>query len=97
MESSIDNIKILPETIRKNGYVYILLTRTPKKALYKQTLDNVQVGFEVFLICIRGAGYSSLLRKTFDACERFPSNEDFGKTAWSIMDYKDAFKKYQEL
>lgn len=97
MESLMDNIKVLQETIKKNGFIYILVTRTPQKALYMQTLDGILIGFEVFLIGIRGAQNSSLLGKLINAYERFPSNENFGKTAWSYVDLQDALRKYNEL
>ena len=97
MKNRKDNIKILPEIINKNGFSYILVTRTQNKAMYKQTNDNIQVGFEVFLIRVRGTHFSPFLNKSFDTSERFPGNEDFGKSAWSFMDYQKAFKKYDEL
>jgi hypothetical protein len=97
MEKTIEQIKILPETINKNGFCYNLVTRTSKKAIYKQTFDNVQVGFEDFLIRVRGAQYSPLLNKYLEASERFPGNSDFGKTAWSITDYQNALEIYDKL
>jgi hypothetical protein len=90
-------MKRLSKEINRNGFQYFLLKRTPKKALYRQTLGNVQVGFEVFLIRVHGKQFSPLLNKSFDAAERFPGNEDFGRTAWSFMDYQKALKKYMEL
>lgn len=97
MERTIEKIKILPETISKSGFCYNLVTRTPKKAMYKQTYDNIPIAYEVFLIRIRGAHFSPLLGKSIYASERFPGNEDFGKTAWSIQNYQDALNKYNEF
>lgn len=97
MGNNKDNIKVLPETIRKNGFSYILLTRTPKKALYAQYCENVLIGWEVFQIRVRGMHFSQFLSKQLKPTERFPGNSDFGKTAWSIQNYQDALKKYQEL
>lgn len=91
------SIIILPETISKNGFRYILLSRAPNKAFYKQTLDNVQVGFEVFLIRIRGTHFSPFLNQSVRAAERFPGNEDFGRTAWTFTEYQKAVEKYNEL
>jgi hypothetical protein len=81
----------------KNGFTYILVQRTDKKALYSQFYNNVQVGYEVFFIKVRGNQFSQLLNKPIDASERFPSNEVFGKTAWSFTDFQKALQKYQEL
>ena len=97
MERTIEKIKILPETINKNGFTYFLVQRTPNKAIYKQTHDNVQVGFEVFRIRIQLPRFSLLLKKSFGASERFPANSDFGRTAWSIQKHEDAIKKFNDL
>jgi hypothetical protein len=97
MANSKDNIKELPETIKKNGFSYILLTRTPKKAFYAQYCENVLIGWEVFQIRVRGAQFSPLLRKSLDAYEKFPRNSDFGKTAWTFQYYEAALSKYQEI
>jgi hypothetical protein len=92
-----DIIKKLPETIKKNGFIYILMTRTRKKALYKQTYNDAQIGYEVFLIRVRGRQFSPILDHTLEPKERFPGNEDFGFIAWSIQNYQDAMDKYNAL
>lgn len=92
-----DFMKKLPKEISRNGYRYILMQRTQNKAMYKQTNNNALIAFEVFRIRIQRARFSILLRKYLDESERFPGNSDFGKTAWSIQNYQDALKKYQEL
>lgn len=97
MESNIDNIKILPETIRKNGYTYVLLRRTIKKALYAQYYRNVLIAFETFRIRVQQSRFSILLNASQPSCERFPGNEDFGRTAWTITEYQKAVEKYNEL
>lgn len=97
MEKGVNIMKPLPERVRKNGFTYFLLQRTPKKAIYIQTYDNVQVGFEVFLIKVRGTQYSHILCRNLQPCERFPCNEDFGKSAWSFRGLDDAIKKYDAL
>ena len=97
MESNIDNIKILPETIRKNGYTYVLLRRTTEKALYAQYHRNVLIAFETFKIKVQQSRFSTLLHTIQPPCERFPGNEDFGRTAWTITEYQKAVEKYNEL
>lgn len=97
MGKGLDDIRILPEVIKKNGFRYFLVQRTPKKAIYRQTHDNVQIGFEVFLIRIRGTQFSHYLNKSLPPSERFPSNEDFGKSAWTFRNYQEAILKYNEL
>lgn len=92
-----NKIKILPEIIRRNGFTYKLVTRTSEKAIYAQYCENVLTSWEVFQIRVRGTQFSPLLRKSLDASERFPGNEDFGKTAWTYRTLKKALIKYNEL
>jgi hypothetical protein len=97
METIKNNFKVLPESLNKNGFCYILLQRGKNKAIYTQHYKNVLLSHEVFIIRTRGTRFSPLLNKTLEPSERFPSNDDFGKTAWSIRNYDAAIKKYQEL
>jgi hypothetical protein len=97
VKPTLTDIKSLPEVIRKNGFTYFLVQRTLKKAIYRQAYDNVSIAFEVFEIRVRGVQYSSILGKSLPPAERFPSNEDFGKTAWSFRNLQTAIKKYEEI
>lgn len=85
----------LTNTVRKNGFVYQLLDRTEYSAIYEQidpVHNNKVVGYEVFKILIQNE--RKFEGKIFPSRERFPSNEDFGKTAWSINNYSRACNKY---
>ena len=97
MDDNIINLKILPETIRKNGYTYVLLRRTSEKALYAQYQRNVLIAFETFRIRVQQSRFSILLNASQPSCERFPGNSDFGKTAWSFTEYQKAVEKYNKL
>lgn len=90
-------IKPLPEILRKNGFTYFLVQRSPQKAIYRQTYENVPIAFEVFSIRVRGIQFSHILNKSLPPAERFPSNEDFGRTAWSYRTLEDAMRKYEEI
>lgn len=92
-----DRIRTLPELIRKNGFTYKLITRTREKAIYAQYCENVLISYEVFQIRVRGAQFSPLLMKQIEAIERFPGNEDFGKTAWTYRNLEKAVIKFNEL
>lgn len=93
----------LPDALRKNGFLYTLLMRTDKVAMYKQeSYDKILsthtlVGYEVFLITEQRE--RSFQDRFFPRQERFPSNEDFGKTAWaySFWAYDRAYARYQSL
>lgn len=87
----------LKDTVSKNGFVYKCVQRAKKKALYAQYHKNTLIGLEVFKIRIRGTQFSHILNKSLLPAERFPSNEDFGKSAWTFRNFQDAINKYEEL
>lgn len=102
------NYEKLPQTKSKNGYIYTLVTRSDKAALYKLTNEkypeDTSVGYEVFRITVSKP--YSLVQKhgnkkgqvyNYPAAEKFPSNEDFGKTAWSYMTKATAMVRFDEL
>lgn len=97
MEKTEKTTKILPEIIRKNGFTYKLITRTSEKAIYAQYCENVLICWEVFQIRVRGTQFSPLLMKNLEPSERFPGNEDFGKTAWTYRNFQKALNKFYEL
>lgn len=98
----------LPETKKKNGYLYTLVARSDKAAMYsmkneKEPLDD-SIGYEVFLVKVQKAAtipYSSGSKKGqlyhMPEQEKFPGNEDFGKWAWAFMTNEAAMKKFQEV
>ena len=90
----------LAAEVRKNGFDYVLLTRTRNVAIYEQKIvdDNgisYPSRYEVFIIKVqREREFDGRL---FPRKEKFPSNEDFGKLAWSITNYDRAYARYLEL
>lgn len=90
-------VKRLPGEISKNGYLYILVQREERKAIYKQTYKDILVGYEVFKIRIQRARFSHMLGRSIPECERFPCNEDFGRTAWSCRDLNSALIRYNNI
>lgn len=88
----------LPETKSKNGCYYRLVHRTEKAALYslRYSPEGPIVGYEVFIV--RFVGESRLPNGApMAAHEKFPSNEDFGKTAWAYTTVKTAMEKFSAL
>ena len=92
-----DSVQRLKETLRKNTFDYELLLRSNFKAIYIQSDGLIPVGFEVFEIRIRGSYINRFTGEQMPPAERFPANEDFGKTAWPYRRLKDAMKKYNSL
>jgi hypothetical protein len=97
----------LPETKKKNGFIYTKVARNTVAAVYESKDEkgiDTSTAYEVFKIVV-GKPYS-LVQKfgakkgqvySYPAAEKFPSDEDFGKTAWAYMTYESAMKKYAEL
>lgn len=101
----------LPQTKTKNGYEYVQVARNTKAAVYEQKVEKEingeigqTVGFEVFQIFVSKA--CSLIQKhgnkkgqvyNYPAAEKFPGNEDFGKTAWSFTTREAAMNKFKEV
>lgn len=74
----------LSKIVRKNGYTYKQVKRADGVAIYSQTSkEGNTTSYEVFKIrkayaCIAPNG------KSLPEREKFPSNEDFGRHAWSF-------------
>jgi len=88
-------IRTLPANLRKNGFDYTQVSRGERSCLYAQHVTPSVTYFEVFLIkisreiCING--------KIIQARERFPSNEDFGYSAWTYRNLARARGKFEVL
>lgn len=87
----------LDDSVRKNGYTYNLIERNDFKAIYSQHLDcGKLVGHEVFRIKI--GKEAEVFGKTIPLREKFPSDNDFGVSAWSVgCDLARAMARYDEL
>lgn len=84
-------------------FVYRLIKRNRFVAMYAQWYTDCEtpriVAYEVFRIktqkeAIRKIGGTMV---KFAAKEKFPTDEDFGYTAWSITDVIRAEKRFEEL
>ena len=81
-------MKKLEKTIRKNGYEYKLHTRGKRAAIYEQwgkTSEGKDRLFAYEVFEIKTTNEKFVFNTTYPAQERFPANEDFGKSAWSIF------------
>ena len=93
--NDVDTMKTLSHKIRKNEYSYSLICRGCRSCLYAQHITPEIDCYEVFLIKVQKA--KILFGNVIPEKEVFPSNEDFGKTAWSYSDYNTALNKYNNL
>lgn len=92
-------MKKLAEKINRNGYIYTQLKRGERGAIYEQIFeelgDSTCVGYEVFKIRI---GKSKVVFGVeLPEKEKFPSDEDFGKWAWTYRDLNKAMEKYNQI
>lgn len=94
---SLPRIKTLAETIKKNGYEYRLVKKNTDKAMYSQHLGTGNiVAYEVFkLRYSKPHPKAEEDIKNYDKVERFPNDEDFGKTAWTYSKLTDAEKAFE--
>lgn len=101
------SIRKLPEEIRKNGYLYRQVKRTITKFLYSQHLpDGSIVAYEVFfnrLGDLRRAKqrWATLQHRESNPedheqfYESFPSDEDFGRRAWTYPTLEKAMVAFE--
>lgn len=85
----------LPLYLSKNGFPYTQICRGARSCIYEQRVGQKLIAFEVFIIQTRSE--RSILGKIIQAKEKFPSNEDFGKTAWTLWTLEQSMKKFSEL
>lgn len=85
----------LQHEYRKNTYTYVLVLRNEHAAIYAQMDKNRLVAYEVGKIKIRPDG--DFRGKQIEGGECFWSNEDIGRTAWSIPQKDRAMAVYWEM
>ena len=77
--------------LQNNGTISEQVKRTKNCALYKTGRGD----FEVFKIKVSPA--QEIYGKEYPERETYPSNEDFGKTAWYYTKEENALAKYEWL
>jgi hypothetical protein len=87
-------VKKLSKEIKRNHYCYRLIERNDSKAIYAQE----DFGFEVFKIKL-SRPHPKVIEdlKNYDKVETFPSDESFGKTAWTYKTFAEAQAKYATI
>lgn len=94
-------MKLLPLEIKKNGFMYKQIKRTENAAFYSQNIENdeIPVAYEVFQIRQQKESVSNMggVEIVFKAKELFPSDEQFGLTAWSFLDKTRAEARFEGI
>lgn len=102
------SLKKLDETIRKSGFVYKLIMRTSQKCIYAQWEGGITIAYEVFKNRIREyrkmkMSWASKKNEQVNPedfeeyFEVFPSDEEFGKRAWTYPTLEKALAAYEAL
>ena len=90
-------MELLPNEIKKNGFIYRLLKRGEKAMLYEQYCIDAEkvVAWEVFKRKIDQP--KEIFGIQLGEREIFPGNEDFGKWAWAPSNYERALEIYDRI
>jgi hypothetical protein len=98
-----EKIERLPQEKKKNGYNYHLVKRSEHAAIYNQVHPDYPdvSAYEVFKIVITKPTVLIDRRTNKEypqpAKEKFPGNEDGGKTLWTYITLESAEKKFEEI
>lgn len=84
-------VRKLPDNFKKHGNSYQLLKRSKKSAIYK--MDDSET-YEVIRIRI---GHAHPQDEDQRSKELLPSDEAFGKWAWTFKTLADAKKRFGEV
>ena len=88
-----EDIVQLPIRFEKNGFLYWQICRTDIAAIYEQkAISGNSIYYEVWVI--RSRPQRIFGGKVLPACERSPSNEDWGTYGWTFYDLPSARKRY---
>ena len=101
-------MEVLPQTKSKNGYLYTLIKRNAKAAIYSMVNEkypeDTSVAYEVFQVIVtkpysiqQKNGEKKGMWYHYPMMEKFPSNEDFGNFAWAYNKKSDAMARFEEL
>jgi hypothetical protein len=88
-------MKTLPNNLRKNGFTYTLDRREGNVAIYQQWYTKNVHYWEVFIVQVKPD--TVIQGKLIPEHEKFPSDSDFGITAWSCRTLEDATVRFTRL
>ena len=88
-------MKLLENKIRKNRFDYNLVKRTTSSAIYSQHHEGDIISYEVFKV--KKVKSVEMFGNLVEAHEKFPSDNDFGITAWSCRTLEKANERFVTL
>lgn len=84
-------MKVLSKRKKHNGFIYLQIHRTKDVAIYLQYVGEKVAGFEVFeIVRKKETRFKDVI---IPPREKFPSNSDFGKTAYAVPTLARALKR----
>ena len=92
-------MKILPSEVSKNGFIYRLVERDHKRAIYSQSIGSKIYAYETFIIKTQKASSQKIGDEWVyrENKELFPTNENFGRSAWTFRKLSEAKAKFYDL
>ncbi len=90
-------MKELSKEFKKHGYLYKLVERTDKKAIYSQYYNNIPIAYEVIKIRIRPAKYNQFLKRQMEEREVYPCDEDWGTLARTVKTWEKALERFDKI
>lgn len=91
-------MKKLDNTIKKKGFVYTLIKRSGKVAIYEQQMEdviNASKHYEVILINSHNG--VTIANNYLPPSEIYPSASQWGNTGWTYSKKEDAEEKFTNL
>lgn len=91
--------KPLPKQFRRKSFTYDLVERVDDVAIYRQSTEDVVVGFEVVLIAKQDATTMKMGGQEIklEAKEKYPSDGQWGTKGFTLRTERDAFDKFHAL
>lgn len=91
------NFRLLEKEIKKHGFTYVQLERTPTVALYAVKSEfGGTLGYEIIRIRIAPATFMKINNTWIPEREAYPGSEEFGQRGWYYpAEYKaEAYSRY---
>jgi len=92
-------MRLLEDEFNRRGFRYKLICKNSKAFCYQISDGNDLRGFEVFKKKISKPATTVMngVEISFEECERFPGNNDFGSWAWSYITLPYAMKRFESI
>lgn len=87
--------RLLETKFKHGGFDYRQLQREGNVALFEQAKGGAVVSYEVVIVRVKPA--SSIQGRIIPEREAYPSNEEWGTFAWTVVRLEDAKERFNRL